>query len=84
MCFWQLTEIRPRFGLDGLKHNGMHFINSSEIADPRWRISPALITNDVIMTSPLSLKIVANFMILSLPLIFQYFSVYGYFYEKIN
>ena len=36
------------------------------------------------MTSPLSLKIVANFMILSLPLIFQYFSIYGYFYEKIN
>ena len=35
MCFWQLTEIRPRFGPDGLKHNGMHFINSSEIADPR-------------------------------------------------
>ena len=29
-------------------------------------------------------KMVANFMILSLLLIFQYFSVYGYFYEKID
>ena len=31
-----------------------------------------------------TLKMVANFMILSLLLIFQYFSVYGYFYEKID
>ena len=29
-------------------------------------------------------KMVANFMILPLLLIFQYFSVYGYFYEKID